>query len=40
MADWLRPHVLALADPQGKRPAIPVPEKFKETLEGAWEATR
>lgn len=40
MADWLRPHLVALADPQGKRPAISVPEKFKAAIDDAWEATR
>tara|TARA_R110002072_G_scaffold13481_2_gene56876 strand:- start:76678 stop:81408 length:4731 start_codon:yes stop_codon:yes gene_type:complete len=39
-APWLRPHLVVLADPNGKRPAVSVPEKFKDTLAGAWEATR
>ena len=39
MAAWRCPHLAALASPQGKRAAIPVPEKFKATLEVAREAT-
>jgi len=38
MADWLRLHLVVVADPKGKRPAVPVPEKFKTNLDEAWEA--
>ena len=40
MAEWLRPHLVALATPEAKRPAIPVPEKFQAAIEEAWTATR